>query len=190
MCLVAQVDQPESRQGPAGQVHRSPGFFGGEPQRLRLPRGPGQRPQINHGQGECRGRVDDLDRLAVHDRHCRPPDLVPPEDLSQAPLQGRHVQGARSVHRHGLVVEGQPGSDLAVQPYLMLSHGEGRVHSRGSARNDVANLLSLGNVPAQVLLEEAALRFRERCAGGGGRRGLDGHRGGPFVRKRGRERRA
>ena len=178
--FVAETDQAEPRQRSSNQVDRPPGILGGQPQCLRFPFDLRQRAQIHDGQRDPGDRLNDLDRLAPHDRHRRTPGLVAPQDLAQAPLEGRHIEGTDPVDGQWFVVERQPGGHLAVQPDLMLAGGEGRGQACGSARNEVVSPRARGNVPAQVLFEEAAFLLRERSVGDGWL-ALDAHRRGPGV---------
>src|ERR1700728_4038743 len=106
--------------------------------------------KIDYQQFKFAGWTNDLHGASVNDIEVRPPGFMAPDNLSEAAFENRHIQRTAARENHRLVVERRLGSDLAVQPDLLL---------RGRQRNwiRVGTLANprLRNAAGKIALQEA-----------------------------------
>src|SRR5258707_14792057 len=105
-------------------------------------------------------RVDDLNQLTVLHGKVRTPGFVAANYLVEALLQRRHVKWTGPAHGHRLVVDGQVGYELAVDPKLFLSERWQRRFICGASRNDSGFRRGKRDGPAQIFLQQRALGVR------------------------------
>jgi hypothetical protein len=158
----AQERGPED--GPPAQVERPVRVPPGEAPDLLLAAVRRQPFQIHHGEGEGRGRIDHLDRMAVADLEAGAQGFVAPADGVEAPAEDLRVQLAGEAEGAGDVVGRAVRLELVDQPEALLGERQ-RQHvtglALGRARRDGRDGRGLRALLAEEGLEELALLGRE-----------------------------
>ena len=105
--------------------------------------------------------MNNLDGFSSNNFKGRSPDLVPPNNFKQAPLQRRQIKRPVPIHSHSLVIKWDVTCHLPVKPYLLLSERK-RYRYPVWTRTDRSPLRSrFSHCAAQVFLEKLALHFRK-----------------------------